>query len=1046
MTHTSAGTLSELIEEQARRTPLADAVVCGSHRVGYGELDHLAGLLAARLRAWGVGPDVPVGIHLERSVDLTVAVLAVLKAGGVCLPLDPGYPADRLSFVLEDAEPPVVLTHERLRHALPAGHVAQVLCLDAEDAENGQAPALPVSVPVGPVHPDNLAWITYTSGSTGRPKGVGLSHGPLATLARSIGQRLDLEAGDRVLQFAAIGFSVAAEEIFSTWLAGACLVLDPEDNLADSAHLTAVLDKHEVTVVQLTPSYWYEWLRELTRDAALRPPPSLRLLVVGSEPVAPHRVADWLASGVRLVQEYGASEATVSQLLYETDADEARLRSLTRLPIGTPLEGARPYVLDPDTLPVPDGEAGELYLGGSGVARGYLARPGLTAERFLPDPYAPAPGGRMYRTGDLVRRLPGGELEFLGRADFQLKIRGVRIEPEEVETAIASFPGVVKGAVFAKEGAAGVLQLVACVVWQGPPDVGGLRAHLSTRLTADRIPSRYVSVPALPLNPNGKVDRRALRNTPVDDREDTAPGEAPRTPVEAALCGLWDAVLATGRTGVHDNFFEHGGDSLLATRLTSWIREALATDLPRRAIFEAPTVAALATRVEAARAADTGSGALVVPPVDTAPLTAAQRQMWFLHKLNGGDARYNEPVVLRLDGELDEPGLRTALGRIVQRHAALRTVFVAEGGVPQQVVRAPDPFDLPLTDLNGATETQALRAVTEQVRLPFDLTKGPVFRAALVRTSPRTHYLVLIVHHIVFDGRSMAILLDELAAGYGAGGTADLAPLDFSYPQHAVREARWWETPEAAAELAHWTDRLADAPATTRLPTAAPARTRRSGRGATVRFTVPPEQAARLAALARTEQATPFMAALTGFYALIARSTGAGDLLVGTLTHGRDRSGTDDLVGLFINSLCLRTRLPSGVTYREALVRVRATALDAFAHQDVPLERVVEALRLPRSAEHTPLFQLLFSYGATPARPPVLPGLAVSLLPVSTGTSKFDAVLQLDDTDDGGLTGQLEYDLDLFDPEAAESVVSDYRSILDAMAADPDRVITDRQD
>ncbi|WP_188309681.1 amino acid adenylation domain-containing protein, partial [Streptomyces sp. CBMA123] len=488
-------TLPALLAERVRRTPDAPALDCGGTRLSYRELDRRAGLLAHRLRGAGVGPDVPVGLHLHRSVELAVALLAVLKAGGACVPLDPGYPAERLAFVLGDVGAPVLLTTAGLAGRLP-GPTARVLLVD-EAADVADGP-----LDEAGVHPENLGWIAYTSGSTGRPKGVPLGQAALAALALGIAGRLELTGADRVLQFASIGFSVAAEEVLSTWAAGACLVLDPAEELADSARLLALVERERVSVLQLTPSYWYEWLRELDRGQGPVAPPALRLLVVGSEPVAVDKVADWCATGVRLVQEYGATEATVSQLLHETAAGAEEIRGWDRLPIGTPLPGTHAHILDERMEPVPDGEPGELYLGGPGVSRGYLGLPALTADRFLPDPFTDRPGGRMYRTRDLARRLPDGALEFLGRIDYQLNIRGIRVEPGEVENAIGQFPGVLDSAVLARPDDNGAEQLVACVVWAGDPEVRALRARLRAVLPPALVPARFAALPALPLTAN----------------------------------------------------------------------------------------------------------------------------------------------------------------------------------------------------------------------------------------------------------------------------------------------------------------------------------------------------------------------------------------------------------------------------------------------------------------------------------------------------------------------------------------------------------------
>ncbi|MFV8131427.1 amino acid adenylation domain-containing protein [Streptomyces syringium] len=1040
-----------LVEDQARRTPHADAVLCGDQRLGYAELDRRADRLARRLRRHGVGPEVRVGIHLARSVELAVAVLAVLKAGGVCVPLDPGYPRDRLAFILDDVAAPVLLTR---RHPASGGPVADypgtVVHPDDppadgpwDEPEGGPRPA-----ESRPLHPANLAWVAYTSGSTGRPKGVGLTHGPLANLALEVGRRLGLGPGDRVLQFASIGFSVAAEEILSTWVTGACLVLDPEDSLADSARLRAVTETQGVTVLQLTPAYWYEWSRELERDGLPRPPASLRLLVVGSEAVAVDKVAAWLPTGVRLVQEYGATEGTVSQLLYEATGPAADVSTWQRVPVGTPLGGVRVHVLDERLRPVPDGRPGELYIAGDSVSRGYLGRPGMTAERFLADPYGDRPGSRMYRTGDLVRRLADGNLAFLGRTDHQIKIRGIRIEPGEVESVIRRYPGVTECAVLARRTAAGTDQLCACVVWEAGQDDAGLRAYLTTRLAPALVPSRVVPVTGLPLNPNGKVDRRALRHLPLDAEPAAPGGTAPRTPLEAALAGIWAMTLGVPHVGVEDDFFALGGDSLTATRLAAHLREALAVDVRQRTVFEAPTVGALAALISAERSAS-AEDARQAPEPTRAPVTSSQRRMWILHKMAPSGAAYNDPVVLRLEGELHPAALLEALRRIVRRHATLRTTIGSEDGHPVQLVAPPataDALTLDSTDLSGHPESALRRAVAERAGAPFDLTRGPLFRAALLRAGPDDHVLVLVFHHIVFDGWSMDVLFRELAHHYreaaGTGVPAALPPLPVQYADHAISQSRRHTDPAMDRQLDYWKATLAGAPHVTRLPPARDAADGSGPGGATVRpFSVAPHVAARLRELAAAERVTPFMVLLAGFLAFIHRAGGARDMVVGTLLSGRDRPETADLIGLFTRTLALRTELPEGTTFRRFLPRVKETVQEAMAHQDVPFDRVVEELRPPRGRHHSPVFQLMFSYGSTTVRSPDLPGLTVTPWKTDTRAAKFDATVMLEEDGDGGYDGLFEYDLARYDDTTARRLTDAFAALLESLAKDPDMLL-----
>ncbi|MER6041865.1 condensation domain-containing protein [Streptomyces sp. NPDC001856] len=704
------------------------------------------------------------------------------------------------------------------------------------------------------------------------------------------------------------------------------------------------------------------------------------------------------------------------------------------------------------------GEAGAGVVCRSSTVRARSARrPGLTAERFLPDPCAAAPGGRMYRTGDLALRRPDGAVEFLGRIDHQLKVHGVRIEPGEVEAAVGTYPGVARNAVLAHRSATGADQLVACVVWDGEPDPAGLRTHLRGRLAPGLVPARFVAVPALPLNPNGKVDRRALRELPLGPPEPASAdaGRRPRTPVEAALAGIWSMLLGLPTVGVEEDFFLLGGDSLTATRLSAHIREALGADVRQHMVFETPTIAGLAARIEAARsAAPLPRGALSGPrtprsgsepagtAVVTAPATPAQRQMWMAHRLERS-AAYNEPLVLRLVGPLDPAHLQAAVRGLLRRHGVLRTTLRLVDGTLTQFVAPPavaDAHELRPVDVSALPTADVDAQVRALVSEPFDLARGPLVRTALLRVGAEEHLLVLAMHHTVCDGWSLDVLQRDLSRLYGealTGEPADLPDLPVAYTDHAALLHTLEDSPQEAAQLAYWSRRLADAPAVTRLPLSPGADPLRPG-GSARTFTVDPDTARRLRALAATERATPYMVLLAAFKALVHRTAGARDIVVGALSSGRERPELAHVIGLFVNTLALRTEVPEGTTLRELVRRVRVTVREAMSHQDVPFDRVAREISPRRGREHSPVFQLMFSFGGTTVSAPELPGLTVTRVAVDTGAAKFDAAVVIEETADATLTGAFEFRLARYDEEDTLRFTEQYVRLLREMASDPD--------
>ena len=1022
------GTLHGLFARQAARTPDAPALLCGAESLTYAELDARAGRLAGFLRALGVGAESRVGVCLERGTDLIVSLLGVLKAGGAYVPLDPAYPAERVAFMLEDSGAAVVLTRESLLPALPPT-AARVVCVDRDAAEIGAAPEAP---PVESA-PESLAYLIYTSGSTGRPKGVMIQHGSAAALSSWAAGAFDAEERARMIASTSVCFDLSVFEIFFPLACGAAVVL-----VEDALGVPALGPGAAPTMLNTVPSA----AAELVRLGAI--PPTLRSVSLAGEPL-PGSLAEALYdAGVQNVYNiYAPSETTT----YSTGARIPR--GLARPPhIGVPLEGERAYVLDVFGQPLPPGLVGELFLGGGGVARGYLGRPSLTAEKFVPDPFSARPGARLYRTGDRARWTAEGVLEFLGRSDHQVKIRGFRIEPGEVEAALRRHPDVREAVVMARDDAAGGRRLVGYVVPDGRPLEGeALKEFLAARLPRHLVPGVFVVLAALPLTPNGKIDRKAL---PEPEARGGGGFAAPATPVEEILCGVWSEVLGVPEVGIHDDFFALGGHSLVVTRVLARLRAALGVELPVRALFDAPTVARLARRVEEARARADGAEPLppLVPraPGVEAPLSFAQERLWYLDQLEPGSAAYTVPAALRLRGPLDADALDRALRALVARHESLRTVVAEADGRPVQRVLPAEGWRVQRADLAAAPDPEAALAARarEDAARPFGLARGPLFRAALLRLGKDDHALLLAMHHVVTDGWSLGVLFRELGALYAAfarGEPDPLPPLPLQYADFALWQRGRAGEARIERELDYWRRGLAGAPELLELPYDRPRPPVPSRRGGVERVEVAPELAERLRALARREGCSLFMVLLAAWQTLLSRWSGQEDVVVGTSIAGRTRQEVEGMIGMFFNALPLRTDLAGEPTFRALLRRVRETTLGAYEHQEVPFDRLVAEAQPVRSAGHAPLFQVLLELHNAPGGGIAFPGVEVS--PVASGTpaAKLDLALIFTDSA-AALAGELHYAAELWDAETIRRLRAQLGVLLEAAVADPDRPVT----
>ena len=964
-----AGAVHEQIAARAVRTPEAPAVVQGTAVLSYRDLDAGAERLAACLRRLGVGTEDVVAVCVERSPEMIIGILGVLKAGATYLPVDPSYPQERLALLLSDAPVKALLTQERLADRLPWGHWP-VLSLDRPlpaPPAGEERDDLPASV-----WPEQAAYLIYTSGSTGRPKAVVGLHGSLASYVRAAVQEYGVSSRDRVLQFSSISFDASLEEIFPALVSGATLVLRDEEWTASAALFLARCGSEAITLASLPTAYWHELARACGEGEASLPA-SLRLMICGGERALPERVGQWCRAqggAASLMNTYGPTEATIVSTGCVLSAPDW---SWGPVPIGRPWRGVRAHVVTRDLELVPPGAGGELVIGGNGLTRGYLGRPEITAERFVPDPFTAAPGSRLYRTGDRVRRLADGSLDFLGRIDQQVKVRGYRIELGEIETVLSEYPLVRDVVVVAREDVPGHPRLVAYVVPQpdSSPTPEELRAFLQEVLPEFMVPAAFVALATLPLTVTGKLDRRALPAPDTERSLSSAPFVAPRTPTEEVLALVWTELLQVHRIGIHDNFFELGGHSLLATQVVSRVRNVLQVEVPVRAVFERPTLAGLAREVDSARRS---RGTPQIPPlvrVDRGldlPLSFAQQRLWFIDQLEPQSTLYNMPMWLTARGRLAVDGLGQSLREILRRHEVLRTVFRAADGQPFQVVTPEIDLAVPVVDLSGLKEgdrrRQAARLMQENARRPFTLDRGPLMRLRLLRLAEDDHLVLFDMHHIASDGWSLSVLIREVGALYNAfskGLPSPLRELPVQYADYAVWQRQWLQGEALEDRLRFWKDALAGLQPL-ELPTDRPRPASLQHPVAAVFRRLPEELGAQLARVAREERVTPFMMLLAAFQAIVGRYSGQEDLAVGTAVAGRTWQEIESLIGLFVNLIVLRGDLAGNPTFRELLGRVRQRTLLAYAHQDLPFERLVELLDPEREAGRPPLFQVLFSF------------------------------------------------------------------------------------
>jgi amino acid adenylation domain-containing protein len=1141
--------LHHLFEAQVERTPEAVAVVFENTRLTYRELNQRANQLAHYLKKLGIGPEVLVGIYIERSLEMVVGLLGILKAGGAYLPLDPAYPQERLAFMLEEAETPVLLSQEQNVHGLPLikkrilGILTDWTILSNESEEN----------PSSAVKPDNLAYLIYTSGSTGKPKGVMNTHLGICNRLLWMQQAYQLTADDRVLQKTPFSFDVSVWEFFWPLLAGARLVVAKPEGHRDSAYLVKLIAEQQITTLHFVPSM----LQVFVKEPAIENCRSVRQVFCSGEALPFELVKRFFArhQTAQLHNLYGPTEAAVDVTFWQCHREQTHQKTV---PIGRPIANTQIYLLDKHQEPVAVGEAGELYIGGLGLARGYLNRPELTQEQFRPNPFGDELGTRLYKTGDLARYLPDGNIEYLGRLDYQVKIRGFRIELGEIEALLHQDASVQEAVVVAREDEPDNKRLVAYIVSKLIPErlpiqavclvqldnkppiplktediscdgiclvgapstwemgqrlrlrlqvpeiaeelrlygrvawcqkqragiqlaftssgraplcqtieklfntqgfirviqrtsVTHLRDFLKAKLPEYMIPSSFVFLSAMPLTPNGKIDRQALPKPEHTRPEFLEEFEAPHTPTEALLAGIWAEVLKLEQVGIHDDFIELGGHSLLATQIIARLREVFKIDLPLQSVFELPSVAKLAERVEALRQETPRSAVSPLRPMTrekAIELSFPQQQLWLLTQIASNMPIYNEPFTIRLGGPIDVVALEQSFNEILRRHDALRTTFTTIDGQPVQMICPYVAFNLPVVDLDALPEnerqSEAFRQATANAKQAFDLTRYPLFNALLMPLSETDYRLFATFHHIIIDGVSLyQILLPELEALYQAfssGKPSPLFPPPLQYPDFALWQRQWLQADVLEEQLAYWKQQLADV-SPLQLPTDRPPPALPSFRGARQCFILSKDLLEPLKALSRREGVTLFVTLLAAFKALLHRYSGQHDIAVGSVTAGRNHSELQHMMGSFVNTLLLRTDFSGNPSFRQLLQQVREVTVGAYSHQDFPFEQLVNDLQPVRHAGYNPLFQVGFTI--EPLMPILESGWTINQMDIHQGTTKFDSLYLALDEKPEGMTGRLEYNTDLFEEATIARMIVHYRLLLENIVTKPQQCLSE---
>ena len=1128
----------ELIERQAEQRAGQVAVSFQGRHLTYGQLNSRANQLAHYLREKGVGVEELVGVCVERGLEMVVAVVGVMKAGAAYVPMDPGYPEQRLKQMMGEGRVRVVVTQRSVEEKV-SGDSQTVVRVDEDWEEiSKQSEQNPVTAATS----SNLAYVIYTSGSTGKPKGVEVGHASVVNLLESMMREPGMKSGEKLLAVTTISFDIAGLELYLPLVAGGEVEVASREEASDGRALSRRIAESGATVMQATPATW-----RMLMEAGWEGAEGMKVLC-GGEAVTKEVGKGLLERVGEVWNVYGPTETTIWSGARRVERSEESGQ------IGGPIANTQMYIVGEEMEISGEGVAGELYIGGEGVGRGYRGNAEQTAERFVPDPYRGEAGVRMYRTGDKVRQVGRGRIEYLGRADEQVKVRGYRIEVGEIEEVMRSHRGVKESVVVVREDEGGDKWLVGYVVEdrekrtaemlrseEGPDTVGGmkreleweaegvdpeqiwrmsgergytagisrgeaeaagsyevvmrrekpgwwevgkglregeqedrrtrpereankryandplqgifrrklvpeLRAYLRERLPEYMVPDIFMMIDELPLTPNGKINRRALPS-PSRTRGEIESGYiAPRNAVEEVVAGIWSGVLGIEMIGVYDNFFELGGHSLIATQVVSRVRERLGQELTLRSVFEQPTVAGMAEKIDRQRGKERLTEKVErVERKGRQELSYSQQRLWFIEQMEGSSSAYDMAVGVRIRGELKAEELERSLNEVVRRHEVLRTRFVEEEGLPVQEVMAELHLLLPVIDLskvaNEEREEAARRLANEEANRPFDLEQAPLLRALLLRLDEQDYVLVFTIHHIISDAWSMGILVRETALLYDAysnGQPSPLAELPIQYADFAAWQRKWLSGEVLEEQLSYWKQLLKDAPAVLELPLDRPRPTTQTYRGAIETLVLPQELGEELKALSRSEGVTLFMTLMAAFQTLLHQYTQQDEILVGTNIANRNRAELEGLIGFFVNNLVFRADLSDCISFRDLLRQVREVALGAYAHQELPFERLVEELQPERSLSYNPIFQVMFALQNTPVETLTLPGLTLTPFDLSGDTSVFDLLLNMQDTE-VGLVGTLQYNGDLFDSATIIQMLTHFQMILEAMIEDPDQ-------